>query len=283
MKTSTLNHLAKLGANASAITFGLLLSSQSAFAFTVGYFTDFNETTTAPAAPITLAGYTPVQILDITTFNLSTVDALMVNEPSNGGISAGLLGRLGDIQTWVQGGGKFIVHDRFVTNDIGDPQSNPLLVGAPTTLLDRDFTISSDIDVVPPGTTLVTSGPFGTITNTSLDGGDATTHGFALLNTLPAGSTPILQIDGNANQIAAFSYGLGHGFVYYSTIPLDFYLEGFGPNPPRDNFNQIYTPNVLAYAESQAESQKVPEPASVLGLLAIGVLGAGSALKRKLK
>lgn len=92
-----------------------------------------------------------------------------------------------------------------------------------------------------------------------------------------------MQIDGNANQIAAFSYGLGHGFVYYSTIPLDFYLEGFGPNPPRDNFNQIYTPNVLAYAESQAESQKVPEPASVLGLLAIGVLGAGSALKPKLK
>ena len=90
MKTSTLNHLAKLGANASAITFGLLLSSQSAFAFTVGYFTDFNETTTAPAAPITLAGYTPVQILDITTFNLSTVYALMVNESSSGGISAGL-------------------------------------------------------------------------------------------------------------------------------------------------------------------------------------------------
>ena len=29
--------------------------------------------------------------------------------------------------------------------------------------------------------------------------------------------------------------------------------------------------------------QKVPEPASVLGLLAIGALGAGSALKRKLK
>lgn len=279
MKTSTINHLAKLGANASAITFGLLLGSQSAFAFTVGYFTDFNQTTTDPAAPITQAGYTPVQILDITTFNLSTVDALMVNESSNGGISAGLLGRLGDIQTWVQGGGKFIVHDRFVTNDIGDPQSNPLLVGAPTTLLDRDFTIDNDIDVVPPGNTLVTSGPFGTITNTSLDGGTSSTHGFALLSTLPAGSTPILQIDGNANQIAAFSYGLGHGFVYYSTIPLDYYLAGNEPNPPRDNFNQIYAPNVLAYAESQ----KVPEPASVLGLLAIGALGAGAALKRKLK
>lgn len=278
MKTSTVNHLTKLGANASAITFGLLLSSQSAFAFTVGYFTDFNATTTAPAAPITQAGYTPVQILDITTFNLSTVDALMVNEKSNGGLSGGLLGRLGDIQTWVQGGGKFIVHDRFVTDDSGDPQSNPFLVGAPTTLLDRDFT---DIDVVPPGTTLVTSGPSGTITNTSLDGGNSSTHGFALLNTLPAGATPILQVDGNANQIAAFSYGLGNGFVYYSTIPLDHYLEGFGNNPPRDNFNQIYAPNVLAYTASQM--QAVPESSSVLGLLAIGALGVGSALKRKLK
>ncbi|BCU14338.1 hypothetical protein OA58_19330 [Microcystis aeruginosa NIES-88] len=35
--------------------------------------------------------------------------------------------------------------------------------------------------------------------------------------------------------------------------------------------------------DNQSNNQTVPEPTSVLGLLAIGALGAGSILKRKLK
>jgi hypothetical protein len=57
----------------------------------------------------------------------------MVNELNNAEISPELLSRLPDIEAWVRGGGLFVVHDRFVSTDIGDPQPNPLLIGAPAT------------------------------------------------------------------------------------------------------------------------------------------------------
>jgi len=142
-----------------------------------------------------------------------------------------------------------MVHDRFVTSDVGDPKSNPFLVGAPGVLLDRDFVDGADLDVIPPGDTRVTSGPHGTITNSSLDGGNLSNHGFALGTSLPAGATPILSAGPDSNHVAAFSYPLGSGFVYYSTIPLDFYLTS-GSGQPRDNLAKVYTPNVLVYGNS---------------------------------
>jgi hypothetical protein len=53
---------------------------------------------------------------------------------------------------------------------------------------------------------------------------------------------------GTANNAVTFSYPLGLGHVIYSSIPLDMFLKGGGPNPPRCNFNNIYAPNVLAHA-----------------------------------
>lgn len=263
------------------ISFSVVATVQPATAFTIGYFTDFNEFTTAPAAPINQAGFTPVQITDISTFDLSTIDSLLVNESNNLELSSALSGRLGDIESWVRGGGSFIVHDRFVTNDFNDPQSNPFLIGASSTLVDRDFTVPDDLDLIPMNNTLVTNGggPGGEINNLTLDRGTWSSHGFALAETLPAGATSILSVGPDPNKVAAFSYGLGNGFVYYSTIPLDYYLEGFGPNPPRDQFNTVYAPNVVAYVQSL--EKEVPEPASVLGVLTVGALGASSVRKRK--
>jgi hypothetical protein len=146
-----------------------------------------------------------------------------------------------------------MVHDRFVSNDAGDPQSNPFLLGqtGPGGIqVDRDFANGPDLDVIPPGSTLVISGPHGTIDNTSLDGGNYSNHGFAVGSSLPASATRILSAGPNSNNVAAFSYPLGSGAVYYSTIPLDWYLDGSGPNPPQDNFATIYTPNVLTYGDT---------------------------------
>ena len=86
-------------------------------------------------------------------------------------------------------------------------------------------------------------GPFGTIDDTSLDGGTSSSHGFVQASTL-IGTTNILQRNGNADEIVALSYGLGGGFVYYSTIPLDFYLSGSG-----GIFTNMrnYAANVVAY------------------------------------
>jgi hypothetical protein len=73
-------------------------------------------------------------------------------------------------------------------------------------------------------------------------------HGFVLAATLPTGAVAILSAGPNTTHVAAFSYALGRGDVYYSTIPLDFYLSGFGPFQVAKNFQTIYTPNMLDYA-----------------------------------
>jgi hypothetical protein len=282
MTTSTL--IKKLSLATAAVTTTLLsvgvivVGSKGALAVNIGYFTDFNATTIAPEGVINQAGFTAVQITDISTFDLSSIDTLFVNESSNTGLSSALLGRLGDITSWVQEGKSFIVHDRFVSNDTNDPQSNPFLIGASGILVDRDFSNDADIDLIPPGNTLVTNGPNGIIDNLTLDGGTSSSHGFALATTLPVGAEAILSVSSDPNKLAAFSYTLGSGLVYYSTIPLDYYLDGNGPNPPQEQFAKIYAPNVLAYV--QAQSKSVPEPASMLGLLALGACGATSVLKR---
>lgn len=272
-------------ASATLITCNMLVMNQKAFAFTIGYFTDFNNFTTTPAAPINQAGFTPVQITDINTFDLNTINSLLVNESSNSGLSADLSSRLGDIESWVRDGGSFIVHDRFVANTTGVPQSNPFLIGAPTTLVQRDFSNGTDLDLIPINNTLVTNGngPGGAIDNLTLDGGTFSNHGYALADTLPMEATGILSAGSDPDKVASFSYKLDSGSVYYSTIPLDYYLEGFAPNPPRDQFNTIYAPNVNAYVEDLQNTESVPEPTSVLGILAVGTLGASSIFKRKQK
>lgn len=209
----------------------------------VGYFTDFYPASRAPGHVIRRAGFIPVQISDIAAFDLSTVEILMVNELNNAEISPELLSRLPDIEAWVRDGGLFVVHDRFVSTDIGDPQPNPLLIGAPATMLDRDFVYANDIDMLIPDS-LVAAGPYGTIGNYTLDAANFSTHGFAIADTLPAGSVSLFSSGPAANnRVAAFTYALGRGFVYYAAIPLDYFLDISGDN----SFKTIYAPNLLLY------------------------------------
>jgi len=209
----------------------------------VGYFTDFYPASRASGHVIRQAGFTPVQISDITTFDLSTVEILMVNELNNAEVSPELLSRLPDIEAWVRDGGLLVVHDRFVSTDIGDPQPNPLLIGAATTMVDRDFVYGNDIDVILPDT-LVTAGPKGTIDDYTLDAANFSCHGFALADTLPAGSVSLFSSGPVAhNKVAAFAYALDRGFVYYAAIPLDYFLDISGDN----SFKTIYAPNLLLY------------------------------------
>ncbi len=247
----------------------LLVFAATLFAgpVTVAYFTDGNAVSTGPNAPIVANGFAPVQITDITTFDFATANIVMIDESDNGSPSSGLQGRFTDLTNYVSGGGRLVVHDRNVAQ--GTPTLPPALLGS--TLLTTSF--SGNIDIETPGTT-VTNGPFGTITNSTLDGGNSSDHGYATLATRPAGAVAILN-NGTAGQIVAYSFAFGSGTVYYSTIPLDFYLGGSGNNPPRDQVNTIYAPNVLAYVSGQAAA--IPEPATIsllgAGLLALGLFG----------
>ncbi|HWN93701.1 MAG TPA: M36 family metallopeptidase [Methylomirabilota bacterium] len=209
----------------------------------VAYFTDGSPTQTGPEAPITLAGFVPLRVADISTYNLDEAGILFLNEVNNGPLTPALQARLPQIQTWVNNGGKLIVHDRAT----GHLTPNPFLLGFPGIVSTRFET--ADIDVIPPGDTLVTDGPFGIINNLNLDGGSSSAHGYITHSQLPAGTVPILNTAGSTNNVVSFSYPLGQGFIYYSSIPLDCYLVGggCGDGSITTPLRTIYTPNVLIY------------------------------------
>jgi len=204
---------------------------------TIGYYTDSNSDSTGPNAPILLAGFTPIHIDDISSFDLSTIDILMIDESSNGSLNSPLQNREPDIAAWVASGGKIVIHDRAVQNLI-------LIAGGSTITLTRS--LGSDLNIAN-SPNLVTAGPFGNVTNTNLDGGNSSDHGWALQSSLPAGSTTFLIAGTDPTHAAAFSYHFCTGFVYYSTIPLDYYLDLQGSTNLNDALGKIYLPNVLMF------------------------------------
>jgi hypothetical protein len=156
-----------------------------------------------------------------------------------------------------------IIHDRGA----GLTSPNPFLIGTPG--LGTVSYFSNNVDLIEPATTLVTAGPFGVLNDTSLDQGNSSSHGYVPRASLPAAARAILSVGGNSNLVVSFAYPLGAGFVYYSTIPLDHYLDGFGGSVAiATNSQFIYTPNVLHYMHNLNSPLKFLAPA----------LGAASAL-----
>ncbi|MGH2830602.1 MAG: hypothetical protein ACRDJM_08975 [Actinomycetota bacterium] len=187
-------------------------------------------------ASITAAGGTAVNITDPTAAQLAPVDVFYVQNCNNGAYGAEYVSRLADIAAWVGGGGVLIIHDRFVAN------AETILPGGAGFNIVRDFTQATDINIRTAGTR-VTSGPGGIVTNTNLDGGNFSNHGWGVEGSLPANGTFILSATTPTNS-TTFCYPRVLGAVVYSTIPLDFYLAGAGTQP---NFRTIYAPNVVRY------------------------------------
>jgi len=227
----------------------------------VGYYTDNNVFSRGAEGLITVAGFVPLQIQDISTQPLSAFSLLFLNIFDNQFVSSELLGRLPDLENWINQGGRLIVHDRSAGNIFPNPLLLGLDPGVPTI---RNET--PDVDVIPPGDTLVTDGPFGQITDGTLDGGSYSAHGFVPLSSLPPDAQPILSIGGQLDACVAFSYPLGRGIVYYSSIPLDCYLpDGDCVSIPVSNpLTNIYAPNVVTYA-STLGSGRVLRIANVTG------------------
>lgn len=233
-----------------ALIGGLLAVAPSASAVgeTVCYYdTSLGAGNPSQLGAIAIAGGVAADVTTPDAAGLAGCHVLFAQNPSNGDFGAEWLANLADIDAAVSAGMALVFHDRYVT---GAPASIPGL-GATTCV--RDFSDASNVNVATAGTT-VTNGPAGIIDDTSLDGGNSSTHGYCTEGTLPAGGVNILSTGTAANSIT-MAYPHGSGFVLYSTIPLDFYLEGFGPNPPRDNFANIYAPNTIAYA-----AENVPAP-----------------------
>ncbi|HET6933977.1 MAG TPA: Ig-like domain-containing protein [Candidatus Angelobacter sp.] len=207
----------------------------------IGYYDlTLNQGAASQVKPITTAGLQAVNVGDLNTADLTQFDVLFFQNPDNGGFSSTFINNLQKIRDFISAGGVFILHDRNVSS------AASVLPGTPGTIV-RDFTDGANIDIVD-NTTLVTNGPGGIITNTSLDGGNFSSHGWILASSAPAGARGILSQTNPAHWVL-YSYPFGQGTVIYSTIPLDFYLAGFGGATINQNM-QNYAANVVAYGNS---------------------------------
>ncbi len=204
----------------------------------VGYYDlSLNQGNPLQIQPIATAELAPEDVGDLDAADLSRFDILFVQNPETDFYPATYANNLNKISEFVSQGGILVFHDRHVET------AADVLPGFPG-FFARDFNDDQSIEIVD-ATTAVTNGPGGVLTNTSLDGGNSSSHGFADATTLPAGARPILSRT-VPDEVVTFSYPFGQGHVIYSTIPLDFYL------PPDSNpgaFREIYAPNVLAYAD----------------------------------
>lgn len=204
----------------------------------VGYYDlSLNQGASSQVGPIVTAGLQAVNVGNLATADLSQFDVLFVQNPDNNGYSATFINNLAKIHQFISNGGVFIFHDRHVTTAAN------VLPGSPGTIV-RDFVDDANVNIVD-NTTLVTNGPGGVITNTSLDGGNSSSHGWILSTSMPAGGRGILGRT-DPTHLVLYSYPFGQGKVIYSTIPLDFYLAGSGAITLNANMRN-YAANVIAY------------------------------------
>jgi hypothetical protein len=212
----------------------------------VGYY-DMTTASGQPyqVTPITAAGATAIDITDPSSQQLAHLNVLWVNNPDNGGYSSPYVARLTDIAAAVQAGMVLVIHDRFVSGAAG------ILPGGDGFSVNRDFTESADINLRDTSTPITVG-----LTDASLDGGNASSHGFTLASTLPETAKLALTAT-TPSHIVTFCYPVGLGAVIYSTIPLDFYLQNQGNSQLNTNMDTIYAPNVVTYAIAGACSQQV--------------------------
>jgi hypothetical protein len=250
-------------------TFALALVPYTAGAAVIGFYQSGGNPSDATLnAVVTAAGHTPVALNGLAAGDLVGIDVLWILNGINGTPDAQVTGNQAAISAFISGGGVLSFHDRNVAQGA---DANTYLPGCAGCAFTTSF--STTIDVVDPNHPVV-NGDAGVIGNATLDGGNFSNHGYATLGSLPAGAVAVLT-NGNADQIVDFYYAFGAGWVYYSTIPLDFYLGGAGNDPPANAFRTIYTPNELDF-----QASLVPEPAT-MSLFGIGLLGAAGAFRRR--
>ena len=204
-----------------------------------------------PSTVITDLGHTAVNFIPGTT-NIDTVDVLWYLNPSNSNWYLDLNFYQTDIFNWVDSGGVFVIHDRYVDG------ANDFLLGETATIT-REFNDQANYETIDESSTnLLREGPGGTLTDSSggdifgspdangefnLDGGSSTSHGSADYTTFDLTNELALGTKNDTDSVIDFIYKYGAGAVYYSTVPLDYYIGNWASA-------QAYAKNSLHYATS---------------------------------
>ena len=213
------------------------------YAQTIGYV---GMNSGSVSTVITELGHTAVDFVPGST-DIDTLNVLWYLNPSNSNWQE----NVGDYQTeifdWVDSGGVFVIHDRYVSG------ANDFLLGETATIT-REFDDSADYDINDQSpSNLLRAGPGGTLVDDKtfsdgvvsgefgLDGGTSTSHGSADLTTFD--NELALGTKSDTNSVIDFIYEYGSGAVYYSTVPLDFYIGSYPAG-------QAYAKNAVHYATS---------------------------------
>lgn len=195
-------------------------------------------------------GQTAVNVTNLTPEVLATLRVLVIQNPFNGGYSDALLAALPAIQAAVANGLVVLFFDRYV-------DGAEILFGEGNTLnivRDTDAPGSQQMNLGPQGN-LIASTPFGEVTDTSLDGGNSSNHGYVVASSLPDGSEILLTLD-DTSKVTAFTYFLGFGAIVYSSLPLDFYNDS---NAGSTSVWEDFYVNMLAHALTLGREQPSPD------------------------
>jgi len=177
----------------------------------IGYIT--GQTCSGPGdktAAITAAGHTPVAIGAVTPASLSGLSALIVETCSSYANNA-------DINNAVSAGMGLLVSDWGPAAGTGGqlPGTPAVNYGNYGCITTTNFTAGSP----------AASGPGGALTNTSLDGGNCSAHGYAT-GALPAGVQALTTTDADPSQSISILYHHGAGTVVYAPLPWSWFLPG---------------------------------------------------------
>jgi hypothetical protein len=193
----------------------------------VGYFGGCWNGDVTPS--ITRAGHTPVRVTALDAASLAGLSTLLIQNCS--------FAKNATVDDAVARGMSLVIHDWQP-----GPSTAGKLPGTPAVSILGGGGSQMDLAAGSP----IATGAGGTLTDSSLDGGMSSNHGYATRATLPAGAIAMTTTP-DPNQVVTFAYSHGSGRVVYGAMPLDAYLPG------ADLDGNVAAPGMQAYITNVIE------------------------------
>lgn len=196
----------------------------------IGYYNmDANQGAAYQADVIGAVGQTA---LNLTTLgSLGSSDVVYLDNGSNDGYNSDFIANQSHLLDFVSAGGVLMMHDRFADGSFVGGYSH-----------DPESAYAFDVDFVND-TGKVADGPFGTLTDFSLDHFNSSDHGVADISDWQDSRIFVVTTSMDPTKLVTMVQALGDGELIYSTIPIDYWV---GQDPNADM--TAYAENLLSYA-----------------------------------